>query len=33
MVRDDDEVYEKKPNVTPKTMEQHLIVCSGKSEA
>jgi len=34
MVGDDDEVFMTRSlNVTPKTTEEHLIVCSGKSEA
>jgi len=34
MAGDDDEVFMTRSlNVTPKTTEQHLIVCSGKSEA
>jgi len=33
MAGDDDEVYDKSLNITPKTTEQHLIVRSGKSEA
>ena len=34
MAEDDDEVFMTTSlNVTPKTTVQHLIVCSGKSEA
>jgi len=33
MAGDDDEVYDKKLNVTPTTTLQHLTVRSGKSEA
>jgi len=33
-MRDDNEVFVTRSlNVTPKTTEHHLIVCSGKSEA
>jgi len=32
-VGDNDEVFMRSFNIMPKTMEQHLIVCSGKSEA